>query len=175
MNKNPVKLVDLAKKRFGNVPKRPGVYIVCWVKDGRPRPLQRLLGIDDHGILYIGATKSKEGLKGRLKALWNSVRRAFEGRSSSPHTFGPTLIYTNLICKVRKDELAVWYKDYDDSDYVEAQEKRTLYEYTKRYGEPPPLNLQVGRQYLAIIGLGILGKSILAPELDPELKDIITP
>jgi hypothetical protein len=40
------------------------------------------------------------------------------------------------------------------------------------FGEPPPLNLQVG-EYFLILGLGRLSKSRLAPKLDPDLKSAL--
>jgi hypothetical protein len=52
------------------------------------------------------------------------------------------------------------------------QEIRKLcfyYEYTRKYGEPLPLNLNVSREYLMILNLGKLDKSKLANELDPEI------
>ena len=167
------RLVDLSRDNFKGVPEQPGVYFVCWVRNGKPVPIQRLSGVDKNGILYIGFT-AKEGLKERLNDLWKSVDNIYKGKSAGPHTFGVTLIYTFLTRKIGIDELAVWYKPFDDGCYAEAQEKRAICEYTRRYGEPPPLNLQVGRQYLAILGLAKLGKSILAPKLDPELEKIIT-
>ena len=174
-----VRLVDLDRTRFTGVPKQPGVYFVCWVRNGKPVPIQRLLSVDENGILYIGSTKAKAGLRGRLRQLWNSVKKAREGKGTGPHTFGPTLVYTSLISRnnrkgIKIDELVVWYKAYDDGRYAEAQEKMAIYEYTNRYGEPPPLNLRVGRRYLAIVGLAEAGKSIPAPKLDPELEKIIT-
>lgn len=41
------------------------------------------------------------------------------------------------------------------------------------FGEPPPLNLQVGREYFLILGLGRLSKSRLAPKLDQDLKSAL--
>jgi hypothetical protein len=48
------------------------------------------------------------------------------------------------------------------------QEAIAIYEYTKRYGEPPPLNLNLRRKYIAIWGIGEYGKSRIGEELDSK-------
>uniref|UniRef100_A0A7J3Z561 Uncharacterized protein n=1 Tax=Ignisphaera aggregans TaxID=334771 RepID=A0A7J3Z561_9CREN len=68
--------------------------------------------------------------------------------------------------------ICTYYKVFNACE-AEDQEKLAILEYTSRYGEPPPLNLQVGRQYFMILGLGELGKSKLVGELDPELRSVL--
>jgi hypothetical protein len=62
---SPLKpLVLLVSKRFRDVPTEPGVYIVFWVREGRPVPIPRILGVDERGVLYIGSTgksRNKDG------------------------------------------------------------------------------------------------------------------
>jgi hypothetical protein len=125
-------------------------------------------------VLYIGFTKRKTGLNGRLKDLWRSIRIAYgllKGRYN--HTFAISLIYTGLISKIKLEEIFLWYKEINAPRDAEDQEKMALHEYVRHYGEAPPLNLQIGRKYFAILGIGELGKSKLAPKLDPEIRDAI--
>jgi len=34
------------------IPESPGVYVVCWIKEGDVVPVPRILGIDKAGILH---------------------------------------------------------------------------------------------------------------------------
>jgi len=170
----PKPLVELVANDFKNVPKRPGVYIIFWIRDRKPRPIHRILGTDKKGILYIGATRSKKGLRGRLRDLRVSVQmvRGQRKRKRYPHTFGPSLAYTGLSNIIKDNELGVYFKEFSKED-AENQEKSALFEYTRKYGEPPPLNLQVGRQYFGIYGLSIYGESRYADELDDDLRSVL--
>ncbi|MCC6014036.1 MAG: hypothetical protein LM593_06710 [Candidatus Verstraetearchaeota archaeon] len=85
------------------------------------------------------------------------------------HTLALSFIYTNLIEIISEEELLVYYKTFESVDEARDQEALLLYEYTRKYGEPPPLNLDVSREYLMILNLGELDKSKLANELDPEI------
>jgi excinuclease UvrABC nuclease subunit len=54
-----------------SIPKKPGVYIVYWIKNGKRRIIYRILRDDVLGILYIGSSSNlhrrlKEDLKGDL-------------------------------------------------------------------------------------------------------------
>ncbi|MCR8463704.1 MAG: hypothetical protein QXH55_05925 [Candidatus Korarchaeota archaeon] len=156
------------------VPEKAGIYIVFWIKDGKPIPIPRILATCNRGVLYIGSSNK---LRERLNALKISIEiaRGKRRRKNYPHTFGPSLIYTRLIEKISDNELYVWFKPFEDyEDQYKHQEMLALHEYTRKYGEPPPLNLQVGREYFAIVGIGKFGKSRLAPELDPEIKEVLS-
>ena len=73
---------------------------------------------------------------------------------------------------VGDEELWVWFKELG-TDEARLQEARVLLEYSRRYGEPPPLNLNVGRQLSMVLGLRRLSKSLLAVELDPDIRDAL--
>ncbi len=170
----PKPLVELVANDFKNVPKRPGVYIIFWIRDRKPRSIHRILGTDKKGILYIGATKSKKGLRGRLRDLRVSVQmvRGQRKRKRYPHTFGPSLAYTGLSNIIKDNELGVYFKEFSKED-AEYQERLAFLNYTRKYGEPPPLNLQVGRYYFTIVGLGIVDKSRLVGKLDDDLRSVL--
>ena len=150
------------------------MYVVFWIRDGKPVPIPRILGIDEGSILYIGTTRSKKGLRRRIGDLWISVqmtRRRIE-RKRYPHTFDPSLVYTGLHNLIRDEEVWIYFKEFS-VDEAENQEKRAILKYMRRYGEPPPLNLRVGRQYFAIIGLGVYGRSRVIDRLDPDLQTVL--
>ena len=64
---SPLKpLIELASNGFRDVPTKPGVYVVFWIRDGKPVPIHRILGVDNKGVLYIGsAGRGKRVLKVR--------------------------------------------------------------------------------------------------------------
>ena len=167
-------LTVLALNRFRDVPAEPGVYVVFWIRDGKAVSIRRILGVDEKGILYIGATRRKKGLKGRIEELWVSIQMAYghRRRKDYRHTFGPSLLYTGLNRVIRDEELWIYFKEFS-IDEAKYQEKRALLEYARKYGEPPPLNFQVGRQYFAIASLGVHGKSRYLGELDPDLQAVL--
>jgi hypothetical protein len=179
----PKSLKELEANEFKDLPAKPGVYIVFWFRGGRPAPIPRILGVDERGTLYIGsAGKSKtkgraksvsrvKGLRDRIRELWISIKMAYglKERKRYPHTFGPSLVYTGLCKVINAEDLWIYYKVFDECE-AEYQERLAILEHTRGYGEPPPLNLQVGRQYFMLLDLGELDKSRLVGELDPDLQ-----
>ena len=67
----------------------------------------------------------------------------------------------------------MWFKDLDDPEEARDQEMLALLLYGRRYGEPPPLNLQVSRQYLAAVNLAETGRSRVARELNFEIEKLL--
>ncbi|MEM2174669.1 MAG: hypothetical protein QXI58_03480 [Candidatus Micrarchaeia archaeon] len=168
-----ISLKKLAEDNFINVPKKPGVYIIKWIKNGKLETIPRFLKNDTYGVLYIGFAKGKGGLYERLKNLWESIGIAYElFKGKYTHTFAISLIYSGLISIIKLEEIFLWYKEMTASN-AEDQEKAALLEYTRCYGEPPPLNLQIGREYFLIIGIGKLGKSKFVVKLDTEIKNVL--
>jgi hypothetical protein len=163
-----------------SIPKRPGVYIVYWIKNGKRRIIYRILRDDVLGILYIGSSSNlhrrlKEDLKGDLNAVYCKVmkRRPCTNTRRYKHTLTLSLIYTNLINEIHENELMICYKTFNSRDKAEMQEAMAIHEYTKRYGEPPPLNLNLRRKYIAIWGIGEYGKSRVSEEIDLELAKLL--
>ncbi len=185
-----VKLRDLARLSFICVKEKPGVYLVRLIKNGKPLQICRFGNIDRNGIVYIGATSiraKRPNLRKRIRDLWRSLEQAYKLRKMGKrwyHTLGITLVYSSLINHVDIDDFEIWWKTYDqpvktkygkipEKEYADMQEKAALLEYTRRYLEPPPLNLQLGRQYYAIVGIGIVGKSRCNVPLDPDIKNML--
>jgi hypothetical protein len=166
------RLKDLAINSFRGVRDRPGVYVIFWIKDGEHVAIKRVSKEDQRGVLYIGSSTS---LRRRIKELWRSIEIAegIRNRKGYPHTFGPSLIYTGLFHYIKGEDLWVYAKEFATKNEAEAQEKQALLEYTRTFGEPPPLNFQIGREYFLILDLVPLGKGRLAPKLDPDLESAL--
>jgi hypothetical protein len=135
------------------------------------------MGIDRAGVLCIGSTKN---LKSRLKNLKRYVINALRvarGKVTTikeyKHTLALSLLYMGLAKKISENELLVCYKIFSDEKEARIQEALALYEYTKRYGEPPPLNLNIARHRLLILDVGMVDKSIITERLDFELASIL--
>ena len=163
----------LSNLDLDKVPKSPGVYIVYWMRNNAPVSIPRVLSVCGKGVLYIGA--SETNLRRRLKDLRTSIEvaKGVRRRKRYPHTFGSSLVYTRLIDLIKDSEIYVYFKTFDSGDAADIQEKLALLHHTRKYGEPPPLNLQIARRYLAIVGAAEPGKSRVAGSLDPDLRDAI--
>jgi len=57
-----------------------------------------------------------------------------------------------------------------DRTEAELQEKLAILEYTRKYGEPPPLNLKIGRRYITIWNLSLKGKQ---DKFDEDLREVL--
>jgi len=148
------------------IDERPGVYLLRWVKNNKPTSIKRLRNIDNKGIVYIGSAKN---LKRRIYELINGLYKERVGN----HTIIKTLIFTSLINTIKLNDLEVAWIICENEKEARAQEAVALKYYSDRYGEPPPFNLQIKREFLLILGLGILRKSILPPKINEKLKELI--
>ena len=163
------KLEDLAKERFSNVSKSPGVYFVRWSRGGKPVPIHRLGGCDNKGILYIGS--SKKDLRRRIKEFWKAITE----KNVEQHTIFAALAFCDLSDLVRLSELEVSWKVLGSPEDARDQEWVAIYLYCKKYKEPPPLNLNIGRKRNMILDLAELDKAFLAPEEDDYVKSVLDP
>jgi len=147
LHSTPEPLIELAVKGFRNLPTKPGVYIVFWVREGKPVPIPRILSVDERGVLYIGSTgkgknkdekctESKKGLKDRIRKLWISIEMVYGRRERRryPYTLGPSLIHTGLCRVIRVENLWIYYKVFNACE-AKYQEKLAILEYTRRTKE----------------------------------------
>jgi predicted GIY-YIG superfamily endonuclease len=161
------KLEDLARRRFVDVPKSPGVYFVRWSRGGKPVAIYRLGGRDEGGILYVG---SSEDLRRRVGQFWRAITRG-----AGQHTVFSTLAFCELSDLVKSSELEASWKALMSPEDAESQEWAAMYLYCRKYKEPPPLNLSVGRKKYVILGLTRLNEARLAPEIDDYVKSVVDP
>jgi hypothetical protein len=45
-------MLRLSEVEVHTIPESPGLYILCWIKEGNVVPVPRILGIDKAGILH---------------------------------------------------------------------------------------------------------------------------
>ena len=109
-----------------------GVYKVIATKDGRRLPVDRFLGTDNDGVLYIGCATS---FLDRVIDLKKSIDPTYIATS---HDCGKRYkTNPNIAKKFPYDSL---YIDLFPSDNPKQKETELLTEYRNTYGEAPPLN-----------------------------------
>jgi hypothetical protein len=122
------------------IPDKIGDYVVWSIKeDGKAKPIQRIFGIDQDGILFFGCTH-KRTLKIRIK---DEFCKSVKG-GSAPHIEGKR--YYNLDYARKGYPLASIRIGWRTDNNAEACEKDWLDKYEKEFGELPPLNYQGGRK-----------------------------
>lgn len=111
-----------------------GVYKIFLYKDGKPMSISRFLETDKTGLVYIGAAE-KTKLSYRLTCFLNSKNSEKKQNNHS----GVDKIKQNEKLKKIISKLVFMYQITVTEDAKE-QERRTLKEYVKHFGEVPPLN-----------------------------------
>jgi len=109
-----------------------GVYKVVAVLNGQPQPVNRFLGTDDTGVLYIGKATSvidrEIDLKKSISPDYNGSAhicgRRYKSNPNIAKKFPYEALFIELIQDAKPEEL----------------ERQLLAEYTSTFGEVPPLN-----------------------------------
>lgn len=84
--KNLKKLSErVGRRTFVGVPEKPGIYVIRWLKNGKPAIINRFKGKDKRGILYIG---SSTNLKTRIKTFWKAATKDKPGKEKESHSGG---------------------------------------------------------------------------------------
>ena len=116
-----------------NIPQNPGVYRIFSLDNNDiPRPMQRVLGIDNDGILYIGKSNN---LNERLRMLWRVLQPNY---LATGHTFGINYKSLQVIQDAFPyDTLAI---EFEENAEPAIFETALIETYRQIYGEVPPLN-----------------------------------
>jgi hypothetical protein len=152
------------------VPPKPGVYIIRWIKDGKPTKIGRLKGIDPQGILYIGSTKN---LKRRISTLIKSLENKNIKHGRINHTMVKSYIFFSLSNIIKISELEITWIELDNTEEAQAQELSALKYYGDKFGELPPLNLKASREMIPTVGLAKVGKARVIKKPDYRIIAII--
>jgi len=117
------------------VDNKKGVYKLYSLTDeGTPKPVNRILGTDFEGVLYIGCSPDRP-LQDRLK---DAIKAFSPNYKSCPHSGGRK--YSSMP-KVQKafpfQTLAI---TYEITDEPRKRETELIEEYCQIFGEEPPLN-----------------------------------
>jgi hypothetical protein len=158
-------LADLASDGFSEVPRDDsGIYVVRWSKERKSIPIQRLGGKDENGILYVGSAKK---LRRRVRTLWNGING--HGR----HTMGKTITFCKLQEIIHTDEFEVTWESVKDHDIALGQEWAAIVDYSQKFKEPPPLNLNLSRTKYGLTDLAEFDKSGFAYESDEFVRALL--
>ncbi|PCN50151.1 hypothetical protein B6U99_05990 [Candidatus Geothermarchaeota archaeon ex4572_27] len=150
-----------------HVPQRPGVYVVRWVRDGKPVRIPRVLAVDEKGILYIG---SAGGLRDGVNSLVKGLRRP----EHKAHAAALMYHFFGLDKHIKLEEMEVSWATFGSYKEAEEQEWAALKFYADRYGEVPPLNRQLDKKlfHVHVLGLADILPAPL-PKLDSRLAQLI--
>ena len=128
-----MKPISLAEDRFWkNIPDVGGVYNIHCFKGKKPITINRVLGIDNQGILYIGKS---DNLRERLRMLWRVLNPNLK---ATAHTFG-SKFNDNKKLKEAFPLNSLFIK-YQVSKESKKLEKDLLDQYFQNFGEVPPFN-----------------------------------
>lgn len=128
-----MKTICLAEDNFWNhIPKCGGVYFIHSYNNQIPIRLNRVLGTDEEGVLYIGKS---ENLRERLRMLWRVLNPKLK---ATAHTFGTKY---NDNKKLREAfPLKSLYVSFRITNEPKSLESELLDIYFSKYGEVPPFN-----------------------------------
>lgn len=144
-------LKQLASENFTNVQRIPGIYFLRWTKNGNPVKINRLTESDNKGLLYIGESKD---LKSRFKRIWNGINLESKSKNKNIDSLRKTIFFCKIHEVIKIDEYEITWQQLNTKIEAESQEAAALKLYTKKFKEPPPMNLQFCREKYAIWGLG---------------------
>ncbi len=126
-------LIKLSEYRFwNNLPETGGVYYILSCKGKKRNKINRVLGVDNEGILYIGKS---DYLKERLRMLWRVLNPKLK---ATAHTFGQKYNESKKLKKLfPMDSLFIDFKTSKKPKYLES---KLLKRYFDKFGEVPPFN-----------------------------------
>jgi hypothetical protein len=128
-----MKPISLADKQFWkNIPESGGVYHIRCFKDNKVIKINRVLGIDNDGILYIGKS---DNLRERLRMLWRVINPKLK---ATAHTFG-TKYNDNKNLRFAFP-LKTLFVSIEVAEEPKKLENELLDKYFIKFGEVPPFN-----------------------------------
>ncbi len=139
--------VKFAAFDAARIPASPGVYLIRYLENGRPKSFRRLNGIDGDGILSIGKSVN---LRRRIGEFFRDVQlpdpkvhyhsegwswRAYFRDNNNPRAL--RLPFRNM--------KAVW-KVARSKESADRLETKLIQEYVFRFQDKPPLNIEIKRK-----------------------------
>ncbi len=127
INNNPILPTNLANQK--------GVYVIYALNaDEMPQAINRVLGTDKNGVLYIGQT-TKQTFKDRLDMFRRVMNPDY---AASAHSGGLNLKQIPAL-RNRLPANCIYVQVFPHQN-PEAEEKRIIETYRQEFGEVPPLN-----------------------------------
>ncbi len=128
-----MKPISLVEEQFWmNIPEDGGVYHIYCYKDKTPLKINRVLRLDNDGILYIGKS---ENLRARIRMLWRVLNPNLK---ATAHTFGTKYNENKRLKKAFP--LKSLYVSFQISKKPKTLENKLLDKYFAKFGEVPPFN-----------------------------------
>jgi hypothetical protein len=128
-----MKTISLVENTFwGEIPEKAGVYFIHSYDNGHPTGLNRVLGTDEEGVLYIGRSVN---LRERLRMFWRVLDPKLK---ATAHTFGTK--YNDNKKLWEAFPLKSLYVSYRITTEPKKLESELLDKYFSKYGEVPPFN-----------------------------------
>lgn len=129
------------------MPRKPGVYILTYIENGKPKTFSRLNGADNEGILLIGKTVNlrsrvgdffrdimSEGLRDKYHSEgWNF--RAYFRDNPNPH-----------VIKLKPTNIRVNWKITESGKEASEFETQLIQDYVMTFQDKPPLNISIKRR-----------------------------
>jgi len=109
-----------------------GVYKIIAIRNGLRQPINRFLGIDKNGVLYIGKATS---FIDRVIDLKKSISPDYNGKA---HICGRRYKSNPNIAKLFPYNIL--FRGLIPSNTPELLERKIIAEYSGKFGEVPPLN-----------------------------------
>jgi hypothetical protein len=138
----PSCLLNSSEEDYSDIPNKPGVYIIS-----NRKIIGRVGGDDRKGIVYIGKSKN---LRQRVKSFWNGNHTAGGYLHEHPVIAGK-IMKMKIISGNDVDKgigkLKIRYATITNLEELELAERAVMFPYIRRFGEPPPLNLNMPRRW----------------------------
>ena len=127
--------MGFGEEELMDIPKKRGVYqFRCVDQKGIPVPIQRLIGKDSGGIVYIGQCND---LHKRIKGFWVTIQE----KDFSRHAAGWSYVSMNFYSIFPPNRLQFRYKT---AKNPAAVERALILYYLKEFMALPPLNFSRG-------------------------------
>jgi hypothetical protein len=127
------KVISMSESGFwSKIPQIGGIYLIHTYIDKTPKKINRLLGIDDEGILYIGKSKN---IRERVRMLWRVMNPQLK---ATAHTFGTKYNENKMLRK--SFPLNSLFISFRFSNMPKEKESKLLKRYFLKFGEVPPFN-----------------------------------
>ena len=119
-----------------------GIYQISVAdKSNSPIPINRLIGTDPLGILYIGRSGFRRSPNKRTIA--NRIREFLNKKHSGYDSYVIAKTALDKIAQYSDHHLQVRIFPINVDDEIESSESRIIYEYVEIYGELPPCNSSI--------------------------------
>jgi hypothetical protein len=132
----------LNSKDYSDIPNKPGIYTIS-----NRKIIGRVGGDDKKGIVYIGKSKN---LRRRVKNFWDGYHSAGGYLYEHPIIAGK-IMKMKIINEKDVDKgigkLKIRYATVTNLEELELAERALMFAYIRRFGEAPPLNLNVPKRW----------------------------